>query len=141
MGDAVLGQVGEHLRPGAGEQGAHDPVAAGRDAGQPMQPGAPHQMEQQGLQIVVGVMGGGDARTVQSLGALAEKIIAQLPGGLLHTQAAALSLRVHISLAHHEKDVARCAPLGHKGRVPVGFRAPQVVVEVGGRNGKAAGLC
>ena len=102
-----------------------------------MKPRPPHQVEQQGLQVVVGAMGGGDASTAHGVRRLPQEFIAHLAGGLLHPQAPGPGLIGHVARTNDAGDVLPGAPLRHKGGVPVGFGPAQVVVVVGGRHPEA----
>ena len=122
---------------------------AGRDARQPPQSGAPHQVQQHCFGVVVGVVGGGDHGAVQLTGRLLKEIVPHLPGGLLDALAGPGSLSGHVPPAHGQLRSRQglghaqgagvpvgAAALGHELPdelfVPVGFRPPQAVVVVGG---------
>ena len=99
MGDALLLQVGRNVALRDGQQGAdQDPPHRG-DACEPIQPGPPDQVEEDGLRIVIGVVGGGQLVGPQILGSLGEETVAHGPGGLLHPFALLLGLLGHIPLA------------------------------------------
>ncbi|CUO45779.1 Uncharacterised protein [Flavonifractor plautii] len=102
-----------------------------------MKPRPPHQVEQQGFQVVVGAVGGGDASTAHGVRRPPQEFIAHLAGGLLHPQAPGPGLMGHVARANDAGDVLPGAPLRHKGGVPVGFGPAQVVVVVGGRHPEA----
>ena len=89
-------------------------------------------MEEDGLGVVVGVVGSGQLLGPQFLGGLGEEAVPHGPGGLLHPFALLLGLLGHVPLAHDEGDVPLLAPLGDEGLVPLGLLPPQLVVEVGG---------
>ena len=102
-----------------------------------MEAGAAGQVEQQGLQIVVGVVGGGDAVTAQLRRRPAEKFVPELPPRLLHPQAPAFGLGVHLSPLHHAGDAPAGAPVGDEGGIGVGRLPPHAVVVVGGAHPEA----
>ena len=84
--------------PGGGEQGADQAVPAGGDAGEAPEPGAPGEVEEDGLGVVVGGVGGGDQIGTRLLGGPAEKGIAQDAGGLFNARPGAGGLFPHIAL-------------------------------------------
>ena len=57
---AVLPEEVLHLPAGHGEHGPQKPAGDRRDPAQAFQPGAPHQMQEHGLRIVIGGMGRSD---------------------------------------------------------------------------------
>ena len=84
MGDALLLQVGRNVALRNGQQGAdQDPPHRGMPVS-PSSPAPPDQVEEDGLRIVIGVVGGGQLVGPQILGALGEETVAHGPGGLLH---------------------------------------------------------
>ena len=132
MGKVVGLQIGLDVRTWGGEQGTHQFSPAGRDTCQAVEPGSTGQVEQQGLQIVVSVVGGGDAVTAQLFRRTAEELVPQFPAGLLHPQATAGGFAVHIAPLHHAGDVPLFAEVFHKGGVSIGGLSPHPVVVVGG---------
>lgn len=137
------------LIPRDGQQGTDHIPLTGADPSQAAQPGPPDQVEQDGLRVIPGVVGGGDPLGPAGPGGPAEKIIAHVPGGLLHTAAAAAGLSGHIAAPDeqfHRGQVPPCPvgleqavppaaqgdELADEGRVPVGLLPTQLVVVVGG---------
>jgi hypothetical protein len=82
VGDAVAAQIVLDDGAAGGEQRPMS-LPPPADAGQAVKPGPPGQVEQQGLGVVVGVVGGGDAVAAQSAAVSSERRTAW-PGGLLH---------------------------------------------------------
>ena len=121
-GKAPLLQEGFHLLPGDGEHGANDSAADRGDPAQAPQTGAPDQMEQQGLRIVICRVGRGDFSRQGS-----QKAVPGLPGCCLQP----LFPRLHQAAAQVQGDVIAGTEILHKGRIPLGFRPPEVVIEVG----------
>ena len=107
----------------------------------PWSPGAPDEMEQQGLGVVVGGVGGGDAVAAQALCRLAKEGVPHVPGGLLQPPALPGGLSGHAAAAYRQLTAGRvCSPsrpamrwgphhLATKSRteglVPVGLRPPE----------------
>ena len=60
MADVVFGEKFLHLRPGHIQHGPDEPVRLRRDATQTPQAGAPEQVQEHRLGVVVGGVGGGD---------------------------------------------------------------------------------
>ncbi len=103
----------------------------------PWQPGAPGQTEQKGLGVVVGIVGGGDDRRARFRRGFLQKGVPQFPGGLFNALPPAGGLGGDVGLPQMEGDPCLGAPAPDKGGVPLGFRPPQPVVEVGGVEGDA----
>ncbi len=97
VGQGVAAQVVLHLGAGGGEQGADDLLPFGEDAPQPPQAGAPGQVEQDGLHVVAGGVGGGDEVGPRLPGGLAEESIAHIPGGFLDARAPQAGLTGHVA--------------------------------------------
>lgn len=87
-----------------------------RTGGIPVSPsnGAPGQVEQEGLRIVIGIVGGGDLVSAQLLGGGGEKAVAHGAGGFLHPFALFLGLLGHVAPTHHQGDTPLLAPLDTK---------------------------
>ena len=107
-------------------------------------------MEQDGLHIVAGGVGGGDEAGPRLPGGLAEEGVAHIPGGLLNAGAPQAGLTGHIARAGVKGDGGEDGPvplpvpaaaqldkLLHKALVPVGLRPPEPVVVVGGGQAEA----
>ena len=88
-------------------------------------------MEEQGLGVVVGVVGGGDDAVVEPVSHLVEPVVAQLPPGLLQSQTVRLCIIGHIDLDGMERDVPRLALSADKFRVRIGLGADAVVKVAG----------
>ena len=136
VGEGMLPQVGQDLGPGGGEKGPDQLPPPGADTSEALEAAAPDEVEEHGLHVVVGVVGGGDEASPQLFRRLFQKVIAQGPGGLLDTGPTALGLSGDISGAHHAGHLPLPAQLFHKGGVPVGLRPPETVIEMGGGEGK-----
>ena len=73
--------------------------------------------------VVVGGVGGGDFP-----GETAQKRVSGLPGGGLQ----ALLPRLNPGAPHRKGDVIPGAEIPDEGLVPIGFRPPEMVIEMGG---------
>ena len=142
-------QVVLHLLAGDGEQRADNAVPLGQDASQPPQTGAPGHVEENGLHIVAGGVGGGNQVRPRLPRRLTQKRVAHIPGGLLNAGSLEAGLGGHVAGARIERDggeytsvgqtalpAAQFCELLHKPLVPVGLRPPEPVVVVGGGQGK-----
>ena len=139
MGDLILfGIVRQHLPGDPQKRPADIPPHLG-DPGKAGGPGAPDQIQQHGLGVVVGVMGGEDGRKALPPSGLFQESIAQLPGSLLQRKVRRLHQRPGISRSGKAGDPPGGAPVFHKPLVPVRKLAPQAVIEMGGRSRKAVG--
>ena len=69
-GDALGGEPVLDLLPGHRQEGADDDAPAGGNAGQSVQSGAPDQVKEDGLSVVVSIVGGGDGLGPQGFGGL-----------------------------------------------------------------------
>ena len=150
MGQGVVGQIVLHLLAGGGQQGADERPPGRGDAPQPPQPGPPGQVEKQGLGVVVGGVGGGDPVGPRLPGRLAQKGVPHVPGGLLQAGPPGPGLAGHVAGAQKQGDGGENPPVGqplgpaaqghelfHEGGVPPGLLPPELVVIVGGGQGKA----
>ncbi len=129
IGDVVFRHIIVDLPPADLQQGADDPAPHRRNAAQPPQAGAPQQVEQDGLRVVVPVVGGGDALRPQPVRGLLQKGVPQLPGGVLHPSPGGVG--AHVPASGHKGHAVAGAPVPDELLVPV-RRRPQPVVEVGG---------
>ena len=149
VGNMVKLQIILDFPAGGGEQGADQPPLAGADAGEALETGAPDEMEEDGLSVVVGGVGGGDPVCTHGPRGLLQKGIPHPAGGLFQAQAQALCLPGDVSSTGDEPDgreggLARgwvwatpvLHPALHKGLVPVGLGAPKMMVIVGGHQGE-----
>ncbi|MPM56916.1 hypothetical protein SDC9_103733 [bioreactor metagenome] len=132
MGDAPLPQYLLYLRPAGGEKRPHKAAPPGRNAGKPPKAGTPDQMEQHSLQIVVGVVGGGDTGRAQTPGAFLKKGIAHGAGGLLDSLVSRFGLGGHISFSKHAGNADAFTPIGYKSGVSLCLLTPKMVVIVSG---------
>ena len=132
MGDVAGGSVGRQLFPCHVQQWPANAVLLVGHAGKARHAGAPDQVEKNGLRVVIGVVGCVDFDILpQLLRLLAKKIVPEPPGRLLQREALPLHKAPDIPGAGDEGDVMGGTPVPDEGLVPVGFRAPQSVVEVG----------
>ena len=83
MRDGISVQIIFDFSSGGGEQRPDKGIQPGFNAAQSLKSRSPQQMHEQGLGIVVGVVGGGDAVGLQLPGQLIEKGVPQSPGGFL----------------------------------------------------------
>ena len=140
MGNFFLGQIDGDVDAGGGQQGTDQNASYRRNPCQSIQSGAPGQVEQEGLRVVIGIVGGGDLVGAQLLGGGGEKAVAHGAGGFLHPFALFLGLLGHVAPAHHQGDAPLLAPLDHEVLVPLGLLPPQLMVEVGGVEGEGPGF-
>ena len=132
VGDVAGGSVGRQLFPCHVQQWPANAVLLVGHAGKARHAGAPDQVEKNGLRVVIGVVGCVDFDMLpQLLRLLAKKIVPELPGRLLQGEALPLHKAPDIPGAGDEGDVMGGTPVPDEGLIPVGFRAPQPVVEVG----------
>ena len=135
MGDVTGGGVGRQLFPGHVQQRPADAVLLVRHAGKARHAGAPDQVEEDGLSVVVGVVGGVDLSVLpQFLRLPAEEAVPEHPGRLLQGEALPLRQSPDVAGAGDEGDVVGGAPVPDESLVPVRLRSPEPVVEVGGRH-------
>ena len=92
IGKAVGAAAGLGLNVGDSEEGADDPAANGRDAGEAAGAGAAEKVEENGLGLVVPGVAGGDAIGAPAVGGGLEPLVAKLAGGDLEGEV--MSLRV-----------------------------------------------
>ena len=153
VGEAVQAEIVLHLPAGGSEHGPHQISPPGGDARHALESGPPDKVEQQGLGVVVGGVGGGDAVAAQALGSLAQEGVPHVTGGLLQPPALPGGLTGHVAPAHRQLhggqgvfpfrpgNALGAAPSGRKvpdkGLVPVGLRPPEAVVVVGGNQVEA----
>lgn len=95
----------------------------------PFRAGAPEQIQQNRLHLVVGMVGGGDDTALRH-----QKFIPQDSGGLFRAFARQLP---GISPANNQRYIPLGAKLPDKGFISIGLFTPQAMVEVGGRQGDA----
>ena len=134
VGQSVNAQVLLNGAARRGQQRANQIVPTGGDTGQTTQTAAPNEVEQDGLRVVIGVVGGGDHIRVHLTGRLTQKGVAHLPGGLLQPCLAPGGLPGHIAGADDQRHIGTAA--GDKGThkllIPGRLRAAQIVVVVCG---------
>ena len=94
-------------------------------------------MEQEGLGVVVGIVGRGDPVRSQAAGGLAEEGVPHLAGGFLHTLAQPGGPGRHVAGACIKLHAVFPAPVSYKRLVPIGLRPPQAMVIVGRGDRKA----
>lgn len=141
---AVVGadgfQESEDLLPVDGEQGPDEPAAAhGGHGGQAQGTGAPDQVHQDQLGVVVALVAQGDLVAVVSGGGLLQEGIAQLAPGGFQGEAAVPCLGggIHAAARQGERQ-----PIGESldaAGVPVGRRTAQAMVQVGHHQSDAPG--
>ena len=145
MGDGVGGGV---VRQGLRRQRQEGPQQPGRVGTSAQRPGLPHppepcrtrapdEVQEHGLGVVPGVVGGKNSVKAAVFRRFLQKIIPQYPGSLLNGPPLPRRQGAGVSGAGDESDAPVRAEASDKGLVPVGGPAPQLVVEVGGGDGKA----
>ena len=87
-------------------------------------------MQQDGLGVVVGVVGRGDLFRPDLLGRLGEKAVAHGAGGLFDALALLLGGLSHVPAADGQGNVVVGTPFRDEVLVPLGLFAPELVVEV-----------
>ena len=150
VGDVVVGAV-DHVRKTAVfavrldvfalefDERPDDAVAHGRDAGEPGKAGAAGEVKEDGLRVVRGRMGGGNAHAGQvrvlpqdAVGDLLEEPVAHLPAAGLEGLAALCRQFRHIGMESRERDAPFLTERPAELLVPVGFRAADAVVDMTG---------
>ena len=124
IGQAPTFQERLGLPAGHRQKGADDLSVYRGDAPQALQSRAPKQVHQQGFCIVVGGVGGGDLP-----GEASQKGVSGLPGGGLQSFLSGLDE----GAPHRQGDLIPGAEFPDESLVLVGFRPPEVVIEMGGR--------
>ena len=137
MGQPVLLQIVLDLGPTGLQQGPDDPAPYRRDAAQALRPGAPQQVQQHRLRLILGVVGGGDIRRADGVRRAEEKVVPQPPSRLLHAQAPARRHLIDGRGLGIEGDVPLPAQAPDEILVPLGL-GPHPVVQVRRRHGEAA---
>ena len=115
---------GEHER-------AYDAPHLGRDARQAAQPRAAQQVDEEGLNRVVGVVCHGDGRIVVLAAQFVEPGVAQTAGGHLHRFARTLHLGGRVEAAVVAGHAVAGGLVGHEHLVFVALGAAQLEVAVG----------
>ena len=139
----LVGDVGQVMRRdigvdgGAGrvQQGADDALPHRRNAGKPLGAGAPQQLQQHRLRLILPVVGGGDGGRADGRGGAAQKCIAGAAACLLHGQAPCIAQGVYVHLFRVKGDIPLAAQPVHQ--LLVLRRGAHAVVQVGGGHGKA----
>ena len=140
----LVGDVGQVMRrdigvdSGAGrvQQGADDALPHRWNAGKPLGAGAPQQLQQHRLRLILPVVGGGDEGRADGRGGAAQEFIAGAAACLLHGQAPCIAQDVHVHLFRVKGDIPLAAQPAHQLLVPL-RRGAHAVVQVGGGHGKA----
>ena len=140
VGDAELGHIMGYLPAAAVDEGADDLAAAVGDAGETPGAAAADKVHEQGLGVIVGVVGGGDEVTAQLHTFFFQKFIAQLTGGFFDAQPFGTGVGGHIAPAQNKGDALTLAVALDKERVAHGFGTADAVFVVGGNHVDAAGM-
>ena len=129
-GDAVGRGVVEYLPAGGEEQRADDFPVYPVDAGEPLEPRAPHQVDEERFDGVVGMVGDGDG-VVAVLGAqFAEPFIAQPPGGYLYRFSGGFHFALRVEPAVEEGETIPCGTHLYERFVLVRLLSAQLEVAV-----------
>ena len=134
MGDSVFLQIVLNFPSRDAQQGADDFPPAGRDPAQSQGAGAPGQVQQHRLHIVVPVVGGGDIVAALLLCRLLQETVAQRPGRFLQAQPLCGGVARGVPMAGDAGDALFPAPALHKGGVPQGFLPPDAVLKMSGHH-------
>ena len=132
MGDLVFAEIIFNLRTGDGEQRADNLPAPGGDAAEPGCPAAAGKVEEQGLGVVVQIVGGEDIFRADLVGAVSQKGVAQLPRRLLQTHAVGERVAGGVAVPGQAGDAVLPAPGFHKAQIAQGFLPADAMLEVGG---------
>ena len=134
MGDSVFFQIIFNLFSGDAQQGADDLPPAGWDPAQSQGAGAPGQVQQHRLHIVVPVVGGGDIVAALLLCRLLQETVAQRPGRFLQAQPLCGGVARGVPMAGDAGDALLPAPALYKSGVPQGFLPPDAVLKMSGHH-------
>ena len=121
----------ENLLARGEEQRADDAADLGRDARQPAQPRTAQQVDEEGLNRVVGMVRHGDGRIVVLTAQLVEPGVAQAAGRHLHRFARTLHLGGRVEAAVVAGDAVAGGLPGYEHLILVAFGAAQLEVAVG----------
>ena len=145
MGDGVGGGV---VRQGLRRQRQEGPQQPGRVGTSAQRPGLPHppepcrtrapdEVQEHGLGVVPGVVGGADGEKAPVPGGFFQEGVACLPGRLLPGEPPVPGQGGHVPLPQEKGDAPALAPVPDEVRVPAGGRT-QMVVKMGGGDGKVS---
>ena len=134
MGDVPLSGILLQLRPGHAQQRAADSVLLPAHSRQTCKSGSPGQIQEDGLRIVIGVVGSVNPFTILLRRRPAQKSVAQVPGGLLNGKRFLPGIFPHVPPAHSQGDPPRSAGLSDKYLVPVRRFISELVIEMGGQH-------
>ena len=127
---AVRLRIGLNVLPARRQQRAHDVPGARAHPGQPVQPAAAQQVQQQRLRLVVHVVRDGDAVRAHLRRRALQKRIPFLARSRLKRQPLLGRHRSHLRTAAHKRHVPCAAQRLAKGRVGIGFGAAQPMVQM-----------
>ena len=133
-GDVVFGCICFQLCTGHLQEGAENMLPVSRDSGQSLQSGAPKQVQQHGLRMIVCVMGRQNGNTSLLKTGFLQKPVAQNTGSFLQRKAFLFRISAGIPAAADAGDFPLCADLLHKRFVPIRSFASQMMIEVGGND-------
>ena len=134
MGDSVFLQIVLNLPAGDAQQGADDLPPAGWNPAQPQSAGAPGQVQQHRLHIVVPVVGGGNPVAMKLRRRLLQETVAQRPGRFLQAHSLFPGISRHVPMAGDAGDAPLPAPVLYKSGIPLGFLPPDAVLKMSGHH-------
>ena len=115
-----------HIPAGNRKHGTDHSTVLGRDTPKALEAGTANQMHQHRFRVVVGGVGGGDLS-----GDGTQETVPGIPGRSLQ----ALLAGDDIAMAHGQGNVIAVAEIPDELFVPIRFRAPEMVVEMGRSQG------
>ena len=134
MGDSVFFQIILNLFAGDAQQGADDLPPAGWDPAQSQGAGAPGQVQQHRLHIVIPVMGGGNIIAVIRLCRLLQETVAQHPGRFLQAHSLFPGISRRVPMAGDAGHAMLPAPVLYKIGIPQGLLPPDAVLKMSGHH-------
>ena len=132
VGRAACGEVFHDLRAGEEKQRADDPSPPRRDAAEALRPGPAGKVEEHGLGVVVGVVGGGDEVEALFLRRFFQEGVAQSARRLLEPLARFPGQGRDVGVPGEAGDAPFAAVRLDEGAVAQALRAADAVLEVRG---------
>ena len=132
MGDCVFGKILLDLLSCHAEQRADDVVPPCGDAAQTGCSAAAGQIENKGLGVVIGIVGGGDEPAIQLLRCGKQERISKLPRGLFDADRLFGGIGRYVPMTDPAGDAVFRTVVFNKPSVPQGFLAADAMLEMSG---------